>query len=242
MDLYTNAKSKNFFDMLVESNLVQHAYQPIIHLITNRLIGYEALLRCGVRPPVELLYRAQQIGRLFELDSASIHKSLANYFKNNNEKVLFLNILPNTILHPCFLSFVDEYLNHIPREKIIFEINENSSIENMDSFKYILSYLRGQGFRIALDDVGAGTSSIPKMIELEPEVIKLDRYLAKDLALSKTKQRVVEMLVNYCRKDILMILEGIENSCDLEMAKQLGVQIGQGFLLGKPTMHTRGST
>lgn len=80
------------------------------------------------------------------------------------------------------------------------------------------------------------------MIELKPDIIKLDRYLAKNLSHSKAKLRVVEMFVHYCQDDILLILEGIENQYDLEMAKQLGVRAGQGFLLGKPAIHIRGST
>lgn len=123
---------------------------PIIHLFTNHLIGYETLLRSNVCTPEELFYRAQQTERLFELDTASIYKSLSTFFMNNEgyNPFLFVNILPSTILHPYFLSFVDQYANHIPKKKIIFEINEIDSIENIGLFRNTTSHLRKRGFRL----------------------------------------------------------------------------------------------
>lgn len=233
----TLLNSKDFVDDIIETKSFHHVYQPIYYLLSNHLLGYEALLRSDFFTPSALFNLARKTNKSYELDTASIYTGISTFYQLEVERpdsLLFVNVLPSTILHPNFLNFIKQCGGYLPAEKIVFEINECGCIGDYDILKGAISYLRKRGFRIALDDVGAGESSIPKMIELEPEFIKLDRYLVQNLSKSTFKQRLIEMFVHYCQNDIALILEGIENLEDLAMAKSIGVCLGQGFLLGKP--------
>lgn len=238
----TLLNSKDFVDAIIETKSFYHVYQPIYYLLSNRLLGYEALLRSDSFTPCALFNLAQETNKSYELDTASIYTGISTFYElevERHDSLLFVNVLPSTVLHPNFLNFIEQYEAYLSAEKIVFEINECGCIKDYERLKRTISYLRQKGFRIALDDVGAGESSIPKMIELEPEFIKLDRYLVQNLSKSIFKQRLIEMFVHYCQNDIALILEGIENPGDLAVAKSIGVCLGQGFLLGKPDRFAR---
>lgn len=234
---FTRTRPSNSIDQMIEMKAFHHVYQPIFQLLTNTIAGYEALLRSPPYPPEYLFNLAFEERRLFELDITSIYHSISMFFTtsyNQSDFPVFINIFPSTIAHPCFPCFIEQCLSKIPQKNIVFEINEIGSVEDYALFRKVTSYLREEGYRIAIDDVGAGASSIPKIVELQPDIIKLDRYLSDNLAHSVPKQRLIDMFVHYCREDIQLILEGIEKPGDLAVAKSLGIQVGQGFLLGKP--------
>jgi EAL domain-containing protein (putative c-di-GMP-specific phosphodiesterase class I) len=226
----------DLLDPVIDIRSIYHVYQPIYSLLSNRLVGHEALLRSDCFTPEELFNWAKEANRLYELDTASIYKGISTFYKGvkNRNCTLFVNVFPSTIIHPHFLNFIEQYLDFIPTEKVVFELNECGYIKNYDLLKQTIFHLRKKGIQFALDDVGAGYCSVPRMIALEPEILKLDLSLAQNLSKSRVKQRLIEMFVHYCQKDITLILEGIENPCDLAIAKSLGISIGQGFLLGKP--------
>ncbi|MGJ9458485.1 EAL domain-containing protein [Oceanobacillus sp. CF4.6] len=99
-----------------------------------------------------------------------------------------------------------------------------------------ISLLKKRGFQIAIDDVGKGSASLKSIIELEPDYLKMDNYFAFDLSVSEQKQEMIKSFMTYCENtNTKFILEGIEKTEDLAVAKDLGVLYGQGFLLGKPT-------
>lgn len=85
-----------------------------------------------------------------------------------------------------------------------------------------------------MDDIGDGTADLKKIVEFMPDYIKMSRYFSKGLATTEKKQRILQLFLEYFGADTKMILEGIENQNDLVCAKNLGVALGQGYLLGKP--------
>ncbi len=121
--------------------------------------------------------------------------------------------------------------------RLVLEINESSPEELWQNpiLKQTLKELRQYGVWYAIDDFGQGTSSIKKSIEYEPEIIKLDRYFSIDLAQDEKKQRFLSFFTSFYEKDTLIVLEGIERKEDMQVAKELGITIGQGFYLGKPS-------
>jgi EAL domain-containing protein (putative c-di-GMP-specific phosphodiesterase class I) len=218
---------------------IQHAYQPVVDLSNFVVYGYEAFLRVGTNPE-DIFKQAIHNRQLFELDTLSILHSVSTFSKLatfKSDHTLFVNIFPSIFLHPNFLYFIEFLVQHFPEctKHLVFELNECQGIEHYDSLRQITRFLRQYGFRLAIDDFGKGASTVPKLIELEPEFIKLDQYLCNYLSISKPKQKLIKFLVAYAKENgSQIIIEGLEQPTDLSVARSLGVTLGQGYLLGKP--------
>jgi EAL domain-containing protein (putative c-di-GMP-specific phosphodiesterase class I) len=218
-------------DDILRKKMFHHVYQPIYALEDWKVFGYEALLRCKFfQNPESLFQFAMEKNRLYDLDTCSVQLALSSVKASYTR---FVNVYPSTVLH----SFFPDFLNSIQssNRNIVFEINEAEKISDMRSLRRAIIFLKDKGYTVALDDFGKGESSLQTVIELEPDFVKLDRYFAIDLAVSKEKQAVIQILLDICQdKNMKLILEGIEEPADLAVAKALGVHFGQGYLLGKP--------
>ena len=141
-------------------------------------------------------------------------------------------------LHSHGDSFVQEFVEVTPsslRGLTVIEITENSVIDDFDRMRDMVRQLRAHGFRVAIDDAGAGYAGLQTMVEIEPDFIKLDMSLIRGVDTSVVKQRLVRTLRDFCREAaITLIAEGIETARQLETLQELGVTHGQGFLFGLP--------
>jgi EAL domain-containing protein (putative c-di-GMP-specific phosphodiesterase class I) len=242
-ELKINQLDNQTVDSLIYNQLFYHHYQPLYALSNWKLYGYEAFFRSDFSLNPELVFQfAKKNRKLFELDTASIFNAALFYFISKEnillglKKTLFVNVFPSTLLHPSFSNFLERLISEnmiIPSKNIVFEINESEIIWDIPSLRQVIHCLRNNGFSVAFDDVGKGTASIQNIVEFEPEFVKLDRYFSVDLAVSEKKQRMVQLFVDYCSDGSRLVLEGIEKPEDLAIAKMLGVQIGQGYILGK---------
>jgi EAL domain-containing protein (putative c-di-GMP-specific phosphodiesterase class I) len=222
----------------LRNRMFQHLYQPLCELKGDRVIGYEALIRCPASPNPEILFQiATKANQLFELDTMSMRFAARTFGSSPQPRdtQLFLNVFPSTMLNPLFPSFIESFLldNQLLNDRIVFEIVESEEISDIGSLQQIVGLLRSRNFRIAIDDVGKGKSSLERILELEPDFIKLDRYLAANVAQSVNKQDLISLFVEYCKGDTRLVLEGIETAEDWAMTRQLGVHIGQGYFIGK---------
>jgi EAL domain-containing protein (putative c-di-GMP-specific phosphodiesterase class I) len=228
---------------LVQEEDFYHFFQPIYCLMSGKKLGMEALFRAELGTPDIVFKKAQQTQYLFQLDTQSISKALTtwNSLGNiNDNELLFINVLPSTLLNSKFPFF----LNTIAREykwsnqNIVFELSESEQTfqtENADLLSNRINLLKYHGFLIAIDDLGKGGSSLCSLIDIDPHIVKLDRYFSINLAESKKKQMMIDAIQQYCvGNDIQIILEGIEEKVDLDMAKTLGISFAQGYFLGKP--------
>ncbi|MCQ6278574.1 EAL domain-containing protein [Bacillus sp. EB600] len=218
-----------------------HHYQPIFDIQEWKIIGYEGLFRLeNVKNPETTFNWAKKAKKLYELDSNSIYKALLT-FKNagyiSRKEMLFLNVFPSTVTNPLFLTLIHQLINEekVSSQQIIFEINENE-VMDFENVKKEVHNLKNLGFRIAIDDVGKGFSSVKSIIELNPDFIKLDKYYLEDLSISEQKQDVVNSLLHYCQKfNSSLIVEGVEDKVCLALLKGMGIQYAQGYFLGMPT-------
>lgn len=219
-------------------------FQPLVHLPSGNIYGYEALLRSTAASSPEALFRKARLeDRLYELDTKSIHTAISSYFigrkKPGGSPLLFMNVFPSTLLNPACFAFLHRLASDFcsaPRQ-LVLEINEANEEDKMWDIRLLgqkIHELRQHGFLIALDDVGSGAASLKKIVEYEPDIVKLDRYFGNQLSAHSAKQKLVSLFVDFCRGHMQLVLEGIENQEDLLVAKQLGVPVGQGFLLGRP--------
>ncbi|USG67690.1 EAL domain-containing protein [Brevibacillus ruminantium] len=229
---------------VIENKQFYHVFQPICHLPEKKVIGYEALIR-SLSPigPEALFQKAIEQNRLFELDTFSILHALQTFFVSHQRQdksvFLFVNIYPSTIVEDQFPAFVDNILSRFRPflSKIVLEINESAAERKIwmnPLFTRRIGMLRKIGFMIALDDVGEGTTSFRKIVEISPDFIKMDKFFADGLEASVKKQKIVRLLVEYCQGEAELILEGIEHATDFSRAAVLGVTMGQGYYLGKP--------
>jgi EAL domain-containing protein (putative c-di-GMP-specific phosphodiesterase class I) len=215
-------------------------YQPIYHLKKDTLFGYESLLRHKKDiPPNELFDIARAESKVNELDKMAMKNGILTYSKTALEKHLFVNVLPSTLLQDDFSHFLQTILQetNLNTSKLVFELSETvheAQFWDTAELQRVVSSLRQKGFSIAIDDVGSGIACNQKLIEFEPEFIKLDRYFGIGLSKSKLKQRTVESYLFLTEGHASLILEGIETQEDAEVAKQLGVELGQGFFYGRP--------
>lgn len=219
-------------------------FQPLVHLSSGNIFGYEALLRSTAAASPEALFREARLeDRLYELDTQSIHHAISSYFAKGKEPggspLLFMNVFPSTLLNPACFEFLHRLVLDygLVSQQVVLEINEANEEDKMWDIPLLgqtIHELRQYGFLIALDDVGSGAASLKKIVEYEPDIIKLDRYFGMQLAAHPAKQKLVSLFVDFCRGHMQLVLEGMENQEDLLVAQQLGVPIGQGFLLGRP--------
>jgi EAL domain-containing protein (putative c-di-GMP-specific phosphodiesterase class I) len=227
---------------LVEEEDFYHYFQPIYCLMSGKKLGMEALFRAELGAPDIIFKEAQKTQYLFQLDTQSISKAIATWYSSNlnDNELLFLNVLPSTLLNPNFPFFINSLAQEYTysNQKVVFELSESEQTfqtENGDLLRNRINLLKYYGFLIAIDDLGKGGSSLCSLIDIDPQIVKLDRYFSIDLAESKKKQMMIKAIQQYCGgNDIQIILEGIEEQVDFDIAKTLGISFAQGYFLGKP--------
>jgi EAL domain-containing protein (putative c-di-GMP-specific phosphodiesterase class I) len=227
---------------IFQDDFIYHDYQPLYTIDHSQsLYGYEALLRNTHKEnPEKLFQTAMRANILYKLDTLSISKAIEGFFRNRDQNgKLFVNVYVTTILHPSFQRYFDYLMETHPELKgrLVLELNESTSDELWQNplLQKALKSLKQYNVLYAIDDFGQGTASIKKSIEFEPDIIKLDRYFAKNLAESERKQRFLSFFNQFYGSDTLIILEGIEQEEDMLVAKELGITVGQGYYLGRPS-------
>jgi EAL domain-containing protein (putative c-di-GMP-specific phosphodiesterase class I) len=121
------------------------------------------------------------------------------------------------------------------RDEVFLEITERSAVISFDVFYQRLRQYREDGFKIAVDDLGAGYSSLESIIELKPEAIKLDKHIVNGVSSDPYKNSIAKLFITFCRENgIICIAEGIETKEDLDALIELGVDAGQGYLSFPP--------
>lgn len=221
---------------IIKRELVEMVFQPIFYLETRQLIGYEVLTRgpqkSPLKNPEKLFQCALNYGMLFDLEMVCRRKALAKTGDLTAEKLLFFNNSPYFIESERFEEVLALYAKP---EQIVLEITERAEIKDFPRFCQILSSLKAKGFRIAIDDVGSGYSSLDAIAELEPNFVKVDIGLVRDINVNPKKQNLIRAIRLLCEQDqIISIAEGIETEDELNTLINLKIEAGQGYFLGRP--------
>ncbi|HEV8064671.1 MAG TPA: EAL domain-containing protein [Acidimicrobiales bacterium] len=209
-------------------------FQPIVELASGEVVGYEALSRfhsSPTRPPNEWFADAAAVGLGVEMELHALRVALAERHRMPEGAYLSLNISPQTAMSAKLL----EVLATAPCEHIVLEITEHVGIEDYEALADSLERLRATGLRIAIDDMGSGYASLRHILNLRPDIIKLDIALTRGIDEDPARQALAIALVSF-REEIeaVLVAEGIETQSELEILIQLGLQHGQGYHLGKP--------
>jgi EAL domain-containing protein (putative c-di-GMP-specific phosphodiesterase class I) len=227
--------------ILREARLTTH-YQPIVDMEQGSIMGYEALTRGPVNTTLEVpkaLFSCSDRAHLSsELDALCRRQALFNARGIDRTKKLFLNALPETLGTPGFAdhglkSILDE-MSLLPRN-LVLEITEGTAIEDFEAFGREIDLLRRQGFLVAIDDVGRGYSSLQSITEVQPDFLKIDISLIKNIHQSLIKQDLVHSLLQVgSRIGAQVIAEGIETEEEYRALRSCGVRYGQGFFFARP--------
>lgn len=208
-------------------------YQPIVHLETGHVVGFESLTRFAAQPlrtPDLWFEEANRVGLGEQLEARAIECALARGSLGDGMYVA-CNVSPEVVLRgrlPAALCEGD-------LSRIVLEITEHADVEDYLRLGDILQPLRSRGMRLAVDDAGAGYSSFRHILRLQPEYIKLDISLTRDIDRDRGRRALAAALIGFARETgSELIAEGVETTSELEALRQLGVHKGQGYLLGRP--------
>lgn len=213
---------------------VRLAYQPVVDLDRGVVVGYEALARFGSghRSPGPWFAAAEQVGRSAELEAQIVRQVLEARAVAPPEVFLAVNVSPRHLLGgPAWNTIVDAG----DLTGLVIELTEHDHIENLSRLRRRLDTIRERGGVLALDDVGAGWSGLRQVVELRPEIVKIDRALVARLHEDPARAAVTELLGAFTeRVGGALLAEGIEQLDELSALLQLEVHLGQGYLLGRP--------
>jgi len=229
-------------DHILAHGDISSLFQPIISLSERSVVGHEALTRgpsdTSLHSPINLLAAARHGGRLDELEGLCRENACRRYRQLQLQGRLFLNASPETLLDASHkpgrtLKLLQQY--GIPAEKVVIELTEQMPTDDLELLDTALHHYRSMGFSIALDDLGAGYSSLRMWSELRPDYVKIDRYFIDGIHRDAVKRRFVESILKIARtSQAQVIAEGIELPEELNVLADMGVDLVQGYLLGRP--------
>ena len=226
---------------VLERGLVRTVYQPVVDLEQRRILGYEALTRVGLGrfDNVESLFKAAgENDVLWPLERLCRSKALESVPHVEPDQCLFLNVEPDAIHDPHLAGeeFLDRLrLAGLGPERIVLELTEHAAVKDYAAFRRTLLHLRAQGFRLAMDDVGAGYSGLRAIAEIGPDFIKADRALVRGLHRSVIQRELIATMSRFAHNTgITLIAEGVEERDELAVLRDLGVRCAQGYLFARP--------
>ena len=228
-------------EQILNENRIRSVFQPIISLVEGTVFGYEALSRGPIGTRLEsanaLFEAAQAIGATQRLERVCRFRSIAAAAGIPSGCYLFLNLNPRVLEEQdAGLSREVMEQSRLAHERIVLEITEKQAIADFELLNDTLKHIYRQGFKVAIDDAGAGHNSLRAVTEVRPHFIKLDMALVRGIDTDKAKNALVNAIIIFAKRiDAKVLAEGIETVDELSTLIELEVDLGQGFLLGRPS-------
>lgn len=225
-------------DKTVHSQMILTAFQPIHDLTTGTITGVEALARFPSddgRSPDHWFNEATSVGLGGDLEFAALEAALHNTAKLPEHLYMALNLSPETCLDPRLPGFLEQ--SGLAVDRIVLELTERLAVDEYAPLLAALAPLRRRGLRIAVDDAGSGFSSMRHILQLRPDIIKLDRSLIAGIDSDQGQRALGAAMVGFAKQiGARIVAEGIETQAELTAVTELGMTSGQGYFLGRPTI------
>jgi EAL domain-containing protein (putative c-di-GMP-specific phosphodiesterase class I) len=216
------------------------AFQPIVDMRTRTVFAYEALVRGTEGQGAPTILETVNTHNRYAFDQGCRVKAIdlaAGLGLAEQGALLSINFLPNAVYDPaaCIrLTLVTARRNGFPLDRLLFEFTESERVEH-DHLGRIIAAYKALGFRTAIDDFGAGYSGLTLLAKFQPDIVKLDMELVRDIDTDRVKRLLVSGMVGVCREiGVEVLAEGIETQDEHQALLDLGVWLQQGFLLAKP--------
>jgi EAL domain-containing protein (putative c-di-GMP-specific phosphodiesterase class I) len=218
------------------------AFQPIVNTAQGRIWGYEALVR-GVsgEGASSILSRVTDETR-YQFDQACRVKAIeqAQSLFNDPDLYLSINFMPNAVYEPaaCIKTTLETaHRVGFSLDRIMFEFTEDERMNDVSHVAHIVAEYRKFGFMTAMDDFGAGYAGLNLLASLQPDLIKIDMQLIRDVHLNRSKQVIIATIAAMARElDLHVLAEGIENEEELKVLQAAGIHLFQGYLFARPAI------
>jgi len=227
---------------IIDEESINVRFQPIYFLKPMSLLGLEMLsspqTSSSMLNPEIFFKSALKYGVYYEVEMIGWRKALKMASENfDGRQKLFLNCDPYLVESQKFKTVKEVFSDYgMSGNEVYLEITERSAVIAFDVFYERIREYRQDGFKIAVDDMGAGYSSLESIIEIKPEAVKLDRHIIYGVSHDPYKKSIVKLFVAFCRENgIICVAEGIENKQDFDALIELEVDAGQGYYLCRPT-------
>lgn len=219
---------------VIESDDIAMVFQPIIDLAHGWTVGWEALARFphgADRGPDQWFADAERIDRGVQLESMAARSALANLDRIPSGTFLAVNVGPRTLASDGFVDL----LEGMPLRRIVLELTGRVTIQDPAPFNRVMDALHSQGARLAVDDAGGGFTSLSAMMELAPDIIKIDPILVRGVEDDPVKRALVAGLVAFAEEvGAITTAEGVESLQEASALRALGVGCAQGHQFGRP--------
>jgi EAL domain-containing protein (putative c-di-GMP-specific phosphodiesterase class I) len=218
-------------DVLGARDSLHMVFQPIFDLADGRLLGHEALARfAGERTPDVWFAEAHDVGLGVELELLAVTEAIRNFDEPTG--YLSVNVSPDTLRSPALQSF----LRRSPdANRIVLELTEHAVIDDYEIVAGCIAQVSQFGARLAVDDAGSGFASMRHIIDLAPDIVKLDRSIIDHVDCDPAREALVRSLAQFAVGiGAVVVAEGLEREEEASMCRALGVDAGQGFLLARP--------
>ena len=230
----TKTADRDVIEDLIQTRAFEVFGQPITDLKTRKVSGYEALCRFTrfSDVPSETVFAfARKVGFQARLETAIMSEAMERARNLPAGRYLSINAAPSTVACPGFRARFDGY----DLSRIILEMTEHQEVEDYPQLLALLAPLRAQGLRIAVDDAGTGFSGLHQIIQLQPDMIKLDRALVAGIDTDQAKRAMCAAMVHYAGESgAFLVAEGVETAAEADELIRLGVSHAQGFYFGRP--------
>ena len=223
-------------DGLLDAKALTMRYQPVVDLISGAVRGVEALARFQdtSRTTAQWFSDASHVDRSAELELRAVALALADTRDWYGD--LWLNLSASVLVSPALAGM----FGHRDLTHLLVEVSEHEEVSDYAALRRALQPFREAGLRVAVDDVGAGFASLRHVLELSPDVIKLDISLVQGMPTDPARQALVSALVAFAgQAGALVVAEGIETDAELQAVRATDVALGQGFHLSVPVSPER---
>jgi EAL domain-containing protein (putative c-di-GMP-specific phosphodiesterase class I) len=218
---------------VIDDQALEIALQPIVDLRTGRMLGVEALSRFTSGAPDAVFAAAHDVGLGEALEEVATRAALRLLPLLDPGQYLAINLTPAVAIGLVEMARQAD----LPLDRLVLEITEHAAVENYAVLRDALAEGRSRGLRLAIDDAGAGYASLHHIVELHPDIIKIDRSLIEAMSGDAARRSVVKAFVALASDlGAQVVAEGVEDMADLRCAAELHVDAAQGYLLARPTV------
>ena len=225
--------------LVIGGRQLRPAFQPVRHLPDGTIMGYEALIRgpqgSTLEPPTVLFAVAHENEMDVELETLCLETIFAGLPRAVGEKRLFVNASAMLLRHPVFLDARNLASINRSHADVVVEISEKEMVRDYDSFQDVLGQVRKANMKIAIDDAGSGYSGLEAILHLKPDYIKVADSLVRNIHADPIKREIIASLDAIGKRiGATLVAEGIEVEAERRTLVDLGIEFGQGYLLGRP--------
>lgn len=220
---------------ICDGDAIEIVFQPIADLISGKLFGVEALARFPEHQDLntgEWFDEAVDLGMTSALELAALRLAIEEFNRSAFDDLpVSINLSPATLLEAQLLSMIEGLERHL-----VIEITEHERIDDYDAVNAVRKQLAKRGVRVAVDDTGAGFASLRHILDLTPDLVKLDISITKDVDIDDSRRALAKGLVTFAREiGARVVAEGIERRGELACMREIGVDYGQGFFIARPS-------